>query len=110
MTRKIELGFYLAIETEDEKVWYSEDRIYRVTWRTKVQGVTIDPKFIACVQLDLGDRTMWDLISRHRKLGPAQKACVAYARKQKKLEKNPPPKKRQRHVVNRGVVIKKVKD
>jgi hypothetical protein len=94
--------------TPVEKIWYSEDRKYRVTWRSQVQGVNIDPKYLACVQIEVDERLMWDLISRHRKLGPAQKACQSHAFQQRKLAKNPPKKKRQRHVVNRGVILKKV--
>lgn len=95
------------IINENEHIWFSEDGKYRVAWRDKYMGVSVAPKYIACGQIQVDDKTIWDLISRHNKLGPAQKACNRYARQQKKLLKEGEPKKTRRRSINRGITFGK---
>lgn len=89
---------------DDEQIWYSSDDKYRITWRSKFMDVNVVPKFIACVM----NEQIWDIISRHNKLTPAQKACTHHATQQKKLQKLQkiePPKKKRKLKVKRGVTI-----
>lgn len=87
---------------DNEQTWYSSDEKYRIVWRNKFMGVNVTPKFVACVQTEVNEKIIWDLIGRHNKLGPAQATCRRHAREQKKLEKIIQPKKRQRKTVKRG--------
>lgn len=89
----------------DTTIWLSEDAQYRITWRNKFMGVSVTPKYIACVKTEANGKYLWEIISKHNKLEPAQKACNRYAKRQKKLTEQ--PKKRRRRQVNRGVVIKR---
>lgn len=95
----------LDTDTDTEKVWFNEERTYRIQWRSKFMEVSVTPKYVVCFQYDNGGKLCWDLISRHNKLGPAQKASERHFRKAKRLAKDPPKKKRQRRRVNRGSIL-----
>ena len=107
------MNWILETDTDTEKVWFNEDRTYRIQWRSKFMGVSFTPKFAACFQYLNNGKPCWDLVSRHNKLEPAQKASERHFNKAKRLAKrlakqlakNPPKPKRQRRHVNRGATF-----
>ena len=101
----IELTWTLNNDTPTEKVWLDQTGKYRVSWRSKFMGVTVIPKYFAC---ELND-ACWDIVSKHRELGPAQAACQKRARKRVRDEKIKVRKKRVRKTVERGSFFKKPK-
>jgi hypothetical protein len=102
----ITLKWQLSVDTPTEKVWFSEDGIYRIRWRSEFMGITVLPEFLACVLEEINGKKSWGIVSRHKKEFLAKQACQKHARKKAKAK--PEKKKRRRRFVQRGVVIKKV--
>ena len=101
------LTWELKTDTPTEKIWLDQTGKHRVSWRSKFMGVTVIPKYFACELTETDGHTCWDLISKHRELGPAQAACQKRARKRVREEKIKVRKKRVRKTVERGSLYKK---
>ncbi len=67
--------------TKTYREWWSDCGNYRITWRSEVSGVTVDPGYYACVRCVVSDKDpteYWGFAHRrglNRTLKAAQKSC-----------------------------------
>ena len=70
-----------GISQKTRRLWYAENDNYRITWRKEVCGVTVDPRFQACVCTVVpgifeNDRTeIWDFVDPSKRLYRVIKAA-----------------------------------
>jgi hypothetical protein len=67
------------------KTWKSEDKCYRITWRREFMGVSLPPRFQACVRIHLPNGwDMWDFAGRRgpfKTFKAASEACEHHRRR-----------------------------
>ncbi len=69
-----------GLSQKTRRLWLSESG-YRIVWRREISGVEVPARFQATVRLLIGEREMWDHVSRRRlfkTIKPAQEACEAH--------------------------------